>query len=216
MPWAPPYVTRPEAKAFQRIRGGDSVDDAYLDLAVEASSRAIDLSCGRQFGKVDTPEQRFYTARWDRERCLWVVPIDDLMDVTGLQAEVQDAEGETVGAIDSYVLEPRNALVKGKPYERLVVRRSSTHKPCGATDEVALNFLPGWNAFPGTVVNACLVQMNRFVNRRDSPYGVAGSPENGSEMRLLAKLDPDVALMLTSFRRVWFVAPGGGGSYASR
>ena len=39
-------------------------------------------------------------------------------------------------------------------------------------------------------------EASRWFARRNSPYGIAGSPEMGSELRLLAKLDPDVAVML--------------------
>jgi hypothetical protein len=61
----------------------------------------------------------------------------------------------------------------------------------------------GWTAFPVPVVNAAKLQTARFVARRDSPYGIAGSPDQGSEMRLLARVDPDVAVILRPFVRVW-------------
>ena len=49
---------------------------------------------------------------------------------------------------------------------------------------------------PDAVKLACLLQASRWFARRNSPYGIAGSPEMGSELRLLAKLDADVAVML--------------------
>lgn len=201
MAWKPDYVTAEELKAFLRIF--DSVDDTQLGLAISGASRAIDVSCNRQFGKVALAEQRFYTAHYDRTRCRWIVDIDDLMDITGFEAEVQDADGNTVGAIDEYTLEPRNAAAEGRPWTRLVVRPGSAFRPTGLENEVAASALWGWTSTPDTIKQACLLQASRFFARRESPYGVAGSPDLGSELRLLARLDVDVAVMVGAFRRWW-------------
>lgn len=55
---------------------------------------------------------------------------------------------------------------------------------------------PGEAAVPEAVVNACLLQASRYWSRRSAPFGVAGSPELGNELRLLNKLDPDVEVLL--------------------
>lgn len=196
MVWAPDYVTTDEAKAYLRVT--DDVDDDELDLIVSAASRAIDKRCNRQFGKVATAEQRFYTARYSRTRQRWVVEIDDLMTTTDFAAEVTD-----VGTLTAYTLEPRNAAAKGRPWERLVVDADSAVMPTGEEFEMDLTGLWGWTAVPNTVKAAARIQINRFLSRRDSPYGVAGSPSEGSELRLLAKLDPDVETMVSTLARVW-------------
>lgn len=59
---------------------------------------------------------------------------------------------------------------------------------------------------PAGVNTATLIQAARFFKRRDSPYGVAGSPEMGSELRLQAKLDPDVYVMIKPYRAWWGAA----------
>lgn len=197
----PNYVETEELRAFLRIN--DSVDDTQLGLAISASSRAIDVSCNRQFGKVAVAEQRFYSARYDWSRVRWIVEIDDLMDATGFAAEVQDADGNTVGTIDDYVLEPRNAASNARPWTQLMVRSGSAAKPIGRQDEVAVTALWGWSAVPNTIKTATLLQSSRFHARRESPYGVAGSPNLGSELRLLARLDVDVAVMVGAYRRWW-------------
>jgi hypothetical protein len=56
---------------------------------------------------------------------------------------------------------------------------------------------------PSAVKQACLIQASRFFTRRYAPFGVAGSPESGSEMRLLAKVDPDVAVILGPYVTWW-------------
>lgn len=204
MAWAPDYVTSAELKSYLDIT--DTADDAQLALAITAASRAIDTHCGRQFGVVTAAEERFYTARWDRRRSRWVIEIDDLMSTTSFDAQVQDAEGNDVGAIDDYVLEPRNAAAKGRPWTSLTVRPTSTYLPTGARDEVAVTALWGWSAVPTSVKQACLLQASRIFARRNSPYGIAGSPDDGSEMRLLARVDVDVAVILASFKRWWAAA----------
>jgi len=204
MAWAPDYATTAEARAYI-TRHSETVDDTELALAVTASSRAIDLCCSqgntaRQFGVV-TAEERFYTPRWDRRRLRWIIEIDDLMSTVGFDPQLQDADGNDVGAIDAYILEPRNAAVKSRPWTHLVVKPTSTYTPTGIEYEAALTAPWGWTTTPTPVKNATLLQTSRFFSRRDSPYGIAGSPDDGSEMRLLARVDPDVSVMLGSFKR---------------
>lgn len=202
MAWAPDYATTAEARAYI-TRHSETVDDTEIALAITAASRAIDTAAGRQFGVVAAAEQRFYTARWDRRVMRWVVPVDDLMSVSNFAAITVDANGDTVGTVDDYVLEPRNAAAKGRPWTQMLIRPESTYKPTGARDEVAVTALWGWTAVPTPVKNATLLQASRFFARRDSPYGIAGSPDEGSEMRLLARVDPDVAVMLGPYKRWW-------------
>lgn len=196
MAWAPDYVTVDELAAFRRI--GDDADDTELAVAITAASRAIDLHCGpnRQFGKVDAVQERVYTARARPDRGRWVVDIDDLMSTTGLVVEVDGT------ALAGYTLEPRNAAQNGRPWTRLVVDPDSAVQPTGAEYEMAVTALWGWSAVPVAVKQACLLQASRFVSRRDSPFGVAGSPDLGSELRLLAKVDPDVAVSLRPYLRL--------------
>lgn len=204
MAWAPDYVTTAEGREYL-TRHGDTVDDTQIALAITAASRAVDLCCSqgdtaRQFGVV-TAQERFYTPRWDRRRCRWIVEIDDLMSTVGFDPQLQDADGNDLGAIDAYILEPRNAAAKSRPWTHLVVKPTSTHTPTGIEYEAAFTAPWGWTATPTPVKNATLLQMSRFAVRRDSPYGIAGSPDDGSEMRLLARVDPDVSVMLGSFKR---------------
>lgn len=56
---------------------------------------------------------------------------------------------------------------------------------------------------PDAVKLACLLQASRFFIRKNAPFGVAGSPQDGSEIRLLARLDPDVLVMLGPFISWW-------------
>lgn len=201
MAWKPDYITLAEAKVF-----ADSTvtsHDADTSVAITAASRAIDQFCNRQFGKVTSPEERLYTAEWDRRRCRWVVEIDDLMTTSGFVAEIQDEDGDTVAAIDEYLLEPRNAAAEGKPWTKLIVKPTSSGIPCGTQDQVAITASWGWSAVPVPVTEAARLQVNRFLKRRTSPHGIAGSPDFGTELRFLSKLDPDVGVALGGYVRWW-------------
>jgi hypothetical protein len=193
MAWAPDYVTLAAMKGYRRI--ADTVDDTELSVIITAASRAIDTHCNRQFGRVAAPELRMYTARPDYERGAWVVDIDDLDDATGLAVSIGGV------AVTSYTLEPVNAVVKGLAWTRLVIGTAGAVQPTGADNEVSGTAMWGWTTTPVAVTHAARLQSSRFVSRRDSPYGVAGSPEQGSEMRLLARVDPDVGVSLRHYVR---------------
>jgi hypothetical protein len=187
MAWAPDYITGEDQGDWLRIT--DSVDDVEIALAVTAASRAVDNLCNRQFGSSSGAQTRSYPATPRRDRGVWVVEIDDLM------------VGPTVAldgdAITDYTLEPVNAAADGMPWTRLVISADSSVQPSSTLYTVDITANPwGWTAIPDVVQLATRLQASRFLVRRDSPYGVAGSPDQGNEMRLLARLDPDVAVML--------------------
>lgn len=72
---------------------------------------------------------------------------------------------------------------------------------CGTTNA---QFSP----VPSMVKLATQLQASRWAKRRDAPFGIAGSPEMGSELRLLARLDPDVEILLGG----WGDRPRAGGT----
>lgn len=190
MAWAPDYVTSTELKSYLRI--GDTVDDTELGFAITAASRAVDRNCNRQFGLVAAPEARKYTACWDKNRCKWVVFVDDFQTNVGLVV-AGDA------TITDYSLQPSNADLNGQPWTHLVLNSGGNGKENGVT--VTAKY--GWTAVPVAVKQATLMQASRLFMRRQAPFGVAGSPELGSELRLLAQVDPDVKVVLGPYTRWW-------------
>lgn len=196
MPWKPDYITTADLKSYLDI--GDAVDDVQLATWCTAASRAIDRRCNRQFGQLAAPAARVYRrpAVYDPTTGLWLVEIDDLQDLTGLT--INGVAYASSGA----VLLPDNAPADGVPWTAL----GFADDPLlwygyGARPAMTNVGRWGWTAFPAQVVGAAKLQSNRWNARRRSPFGVAGSPDQGSEMRLLAKLDPDVATTLAGLSR---------------
>lgn len=190
MAWAPDYVTASDLKSYVGIT--DTDDDVEIAFAITAASRAIDRFANRQFGLVTSPQARVYTARWDSRRLKYVVDIDDLMTTVGFTV-LTDA------SVIDYSLQPSNADLNGRPWTSLILNQGGTLD----ADGVSVTARFGWTTVPVAVQQATLLQASRLFKRKDAPFGVAGSPEMGSELRLLAKVDPDVAVVLGPYQRWW-------------
>lgn len=203
--WKPDYATDDELRAYLTDSAVENAnDEANFAGALTAASRAIDRHTRRQFGKVAAPEAREYTAGWSPALGAWLVPIDDLQTATALVVKLDTAGDGTYAttlAASDYVLRRRNAVATGLAWTELSVQRGAASQPDGTDGEFQITATWGWTTVPVPVKQACLLQSSRLVNRRESPYGVAGSPQDGSEMRLLARLDPDVSVMLDLYRK---------------
>lgn len=206
MAWKPDYATTAELKAHLRVT--DTDDDTAIADAITAASRAIDHSCGRQFGAEASAVARYYT--YDRAYVIdgrAAIPIDDLHTTTDLAIAYDDdgdaSWGQTVSTTEDVILWPYNASRDGRPWTHLLMHPSATHLPPWSPNGIRVTGRFGWAAVPNVVKTACLIQAARFFVRRDAAFGVAGSPEVGSELRLLDRLDPDVAVLLGSVRRHW-------------
>lgn len=193
MVWKPDYCTSAELKSYLKIT--DTADDVFVALWITTVSRNVDDFCGRQFGQVASVETRTYSNTvWDRHLGKYVTEIDDIQDVDDLV--VVDANATE---ITDYTLEPENALAKGKPYERIL---TSVGGP------LTLDGLWGWTAQPAAPKLGIFLQGARLEARRQSPFGIAGSPDAnaGTEIRLLAQLDPDFRTSLKPLIRNWWAA----------
>jgi hypothetical protein len=206
--WEPDYATLAELREYV-TRSSETVDDVDLAIALTAASRAVDLTSSqgmpRQFGLVASAEERRYTPRGSRSRGSWVVEVDDFQTTTGLLVNLDlDGDGTFSDAITGFTKLPLNAAAKGYPWEKIVIPDTYNGSLCGKEGEVAATAKWGWTAVPTAVKLATLLQGSRFMKRREAPFGVAGSPESGTEIRLLARVDPDVAVSLRKYvRHAW-------------
>lgn len=185
MPWKPDYVDAATLEDFARA----AADDPYVGTYGTAAARAIDGFCNRQFGQLAAPATFTYDA------CnavllingRWLLEIDDVQDLTGMTVTVN---GTAVAAgAAGYQMYERDAIAKGYPHTAITLR----DRPSG---DVAVLAKFGWSAIPASVTGAEWLQVNRWHVRRESPYGTAGAPSEGSEVRLTAVLDPDVRAIL--------------------
>lgn len=193
MPWKPDYVDVAGAgdDIQEYLRIDDSADDYWLGLAVSAASRTLDRHCLRQFGRTDEVEERRYRIRYNGSQGVWVADVDDLMSTADLTLN-----GATLATPELY---PMNAAADQKPWTQLVIPDDVRYGLERPYVDVAERW--GWLAIPETVETATAIQAGRVAKRRDALFGVAGSPDAGSEVRLLARLDPDVAVMVGVLKR---------------
>lgn len=191
MAWAPDYIDTAQFAEFVRIT--DDVDDAVIALAITSAARAIDAATNRQFGTATG--ERLYTAYPDYDLGRWVIVVDDIQAVDELVVLVDGVE------LTDYRMDPPNAVADGKAWTRIVVGKDSAVQPTGEDMEISATGPWGWTTVPVPVELANHLQANRFINRRDAWAGVAGSPDSGSEIRLLKQLDPDVRMSLTGYVR---------------
>jgi hypothetical protein len=201
MAWEPDYTSLTVAKSELRIP--DDADNATITRKITAASRAIDLFCQRQFGQVGTAEARYYTPWYDGDLRRWVAEVDDVMDLTGFVLSIDTGDGETYDeeiATADFVFRPRNAVVKNRPYTQVALLSRAT-APMLRPDSVKGLGKWGWSAVPTTIEEATLLQVSRLLFRRDAPAGVVSSPQGTDTTRLLAKLDPDVEVMVREYRR---------------
>jgi hypothetical protein len=193
MAWEPDYVNLDTAgeDIQEYLRIDDSADDYWLGLAVSAASRALDRHCQRQFGRTDEVEERRYRIRYNRHQAVWVADVDDLMSTEDLTLN-----GAAVATPELY---PLNAAAKGRPWTQLVIPDDVRYALERPFVDVAEHW--GWLAIPDAAEQATAIQAGRLAERRGALFGVAGSPDAGSEIRLLARLDPDVAVLAKVLQR---------------
>lgn len=205
MTWQPDYVSAEEMKNELHMPEDDTADDAQIARWVTSASRSVDDWCHRQFGQLDAPATWTYDdPLWDRRDGAWYVDIDDVQDPTGL---VVAWEGGDPLDASAWRLLDRNAPDKGQAYTRLRIASSSgsqgftTWNGCRSIEVTALF---GWLTVPAAVKQATFLQGQRLEARRSSPFGVAGSPSEGSEIRLQEKLDVDARVAVKGYQRTWW------------
>lgn len=190
------YLTLSEARGYMLPSGGDTNDDTRIEIAVEAASRAIDDFCRRRF--YTSSDTRYYTA--SRNDLLYV---DDLVSVTTLKTDAgSDGAFETTWDSSDYLLKPFNANTDGRPYTQIASAAGGRAFPTVDRGvEIVGSF--GWPSVPTAVKQACALQAHRLFKRgTEAPLGIAGLGFDGSGMRLMSKLDPDVELLVKPYRRL--------------
>lgn len=199
MPWAPPYCTPEELAHYN----GDAVAaemTAELTLAVETASRSVDRACGRQFGLLDEPVARYFTAEYDRSRRVWVIPCEDFATTDDLTVETVGPQYDAL--LTGYLPAPVNAVVDGTVWTSLVIGSGAPVAPNSTENGVRITAKWGWLEVPPAVKLATLIQASRLYARRLAPFGLAGNPEVG-QVRLLDRLDVDLMTSVRPYQKQW-------------
>jgi len=195
------YCTLSDLKTSLGI--DDIQDDTSLEAAIMAASRMVDDYTGRFFykdGTTGAPVTRYYTAQdW------WTTNVDDIIHISEIATDDNfDQLYTTVWATSDYMVEPVNNPRRGWPWTRLLAIGAYIF-PFNLPQSVRVKGVWGWSAVPNEVQMATKIQAARLFVRRQSPFGIAGSPDIGT-VRLGSRLDPDVEVLLRPFRKVSWMA----------
>jgi hypothetical protein len=192
------YASLNQVKAALRIT--DTVDDTLLEMAIESGSRAIDGYTNRSFSALGTATRVFTPNDY------LVVEIEDLITLLDLKTKSDDdSTFDTTWSADDYQLEPLNGRVDGLPTSYTHIRAVGDYLFSQWDGEATVQVTGtwGWSAVPIAVTQACVIQSSRIYKRLDSPLGVAGISDIGI-MRVSNQLDPDVAQLVSPYRRIRF------------
>ena len=180
---------------------GTVVPTNLAERAINATSRAIDLFCGRRFWQDATVVTRAY--RPDLEDLAWVA---DISTTTGLVVKTDSAgDGTYATTWDSadYELGPLNADADGGAYAwwRIAAVDRYLFPTSGKVAPLSVTARFGWPAIPEGVEQACVIRAAQIFKRRESINGVAGVNGFGP-IRISRSRDPDVADLLDDFIKV--------------
>jgi hypothetical protein len=183
--------------SLEQIRGvgqwGDLAIDQWGVIAIDSAEEAIESYCDRRFYQGGTADIRYYTAD-----SAGYVLIDDLSTLASLKTD-DDFDGvyETTWASTERVLAPYNAAADSRPYTKIEVSAAIDRTFPATPRGVQVTGTFGWPAIPDRIVQATLIQAQRFLKRaRSSPMAIESVRVDGTPIRLRNKLDPDVEVML--------------------
>jgi hypothetical protein len=191
------YCTLSDLKTSLAIE--DIADDTALEAAIQTASRMIDDYTGRFFyrdGTTAAPVVRYYTAQdW------YTCNVDDFVSLSQIATDDNfDQLYTTIWQSDDYMVEPVNNPRRGWPLSRLLAIDSYIF-PYNLPQSVKVTAVWGWPSIPAEIAMATKLQASRLFIRRQSPFGIAGTPDLGT-VRLSSRLDPDVEALIRPFRKM--------------
>jgi hypothetical protein len=192
------YITLAQLKASAGL--DQSYADADLSAAISAASRGIDQACSRFF--FQTPLQdRLYTPI-NAE----LIMIDDLFEFDSLTTD-QDFDGdfEETWAAKEFSLTPLNADKDGKPFTRIELNNTLVVAkifPAWENASVKVSGKFGWPTVPPGVIDATTILATKLAKRkREAPFGIVQSFMDVGAAARIAKTDPDVSFLISSYVR---------------
>ena len=189
--------TRADVKTALSI--SDQVDDARIDIALDAAQSMIEDWCGRVFTADTVATARVYVAE-----NYYLVQTDDISTLTGLIVQTDDGEDGTFGTTwttADYQLEPLNGLMNGRarPWNTIRAINSLTFPHNGGQALVRVTAKWGWASVPSAVKQAAIIQTISVFKSVDAPFGATPFAETGI-LRLRQALHPTAAALLSDYR----------------
>jgi hypothetical protein len=172
--------------------------DEMIQLAITASSRAIDRRCGRRFYADKTATTRTFRAspRVSSVDLDQVLMVDDIASSTGVTIATGSSgagSGGTYTAFTNFDLGPFDAATRLLPF-------SEIRGPVGwllGFQLVQVTAKWGWPAVPDEIAQATALMATRLYRRKDSPQGVLGSSDWG--LMRVSRVDPDVEALIAPY-----------------
>jgi len=192
------YCTLNQVKASLRIPVSDTVDDALLELAINAASRDIDQATERQFFSASAT--RIYTPRDS-----YITDTDDIVSITTIKTSTAaDGVFDTTWTATDYQLEPLNGISGGMavPFDAIRAVGDYTFPISGQEATVQVTGVFGFSAVPVAIEQAAVLLSSRIFKRNDSPGGVMGFGDIG--VVRVSRIDPDIDRLIMPYKKMRF------------
>jgi len=195
------YASLSEVKAAARI--ADTIDDALLEISIEASSREIDGICERVFYPSGTAVRTYIPTD------LFLLETDDIVSVTTIKSDSTGEGGFDLTWDDAdYQLEPLNNLAGGivTPFTRVRAVGSKLWPIYEPRDinagqaSVQITGVFGFATVPIAIKQATIIMSLRQFKRYDSPLGAAGFGDLG--VIRVGRFDPDIEALISPWKKV--------------
>lgn len=174
------YCTLPQAKLAVGVT--DTLDDTFLDIAINAASRQIDGYVGYRFWQDSTVKTREFWA--DDYRCVYLD--EGISTTSGLIVKIdEDGDGAfetTLTITTDFILKPANApdMVPVQPWTEIhLADNYSFPILSNGRPGVQVTAQFGWPAVPDDVTMACILLAHDLFKSKDAPFGVAGASDFG-------------------------------------
>jgi hypothetical protein len=194
------YITLANLKTYLKI--DDQVEDALLEQIIESASRSIDRIANRRFYLDAQASARTYRPIGNLR-----VQVDDFGTTSGLVVKTDPDSTGTYGTTftlnQDYIVEPTNALAKGRPLTTItIVGPTAFSLPVNYWPQVEVTARWGWPAVPDDIEQATYILSADLYKRKDSIGGVLGLSELGAIR--MSPLGRDITAMVRAYKREFF------------
>lgn len=189
------YCDEDDLKKALAIGTADTADDDLLGEIAHTVSRMIDDYTGQFFYAI-AGGTAYYTAANAA-----FVPTDPFTSITQLATD-DDGDGtfETIWTAGDYIASPYNAALFSQPYRALQKTPDSNVAFPYIARGVRLIGNLGWSSVPVAVKQAAIIQGTTIYEARKAPFGIVGSTEQGTVLRMSSRMHPEAQLLLEPYR----------------